>query len=185
MNGITPGFQGQYIGNINDDPLFVGTGEYPYSLSSGSPCIDTGWTADWYLISEMDLAGNERVLDGDEDGSSVIDMGAYEYQIATTSLVLGKESPRHLIAKEELSYKVFPNPTNSNLTIEFFLKDQATVQFSVLDIHGRIVYEMEPGELQSEKNQLRFNAGHLPAGLYLCRLQIGNEAFTNKIVKLR
>jgi len=29
-------------GNIDEDPLFVGTGDYPYLLSSGSPCIDAG-----------------------------------------------------------------------------------------------------------------------------------------------
>lgn len=31
-------------------------------------------------LPDTDLDGNERVVDGDDDGSAIVDMGACEYQ---------------------------------------------------------------------------------------------------------
>lgn len=63
-------------GNIDEDPLFAGTGEDPYSLLEDSPCIDAGIPDTTGLnLPEFDLAGNPRVFGGR------IDMGAYEYYI--------------------------------------------------------------------------------------------------------
>jgi hypothetical protein len=57
-------------------------------LESDSPCIDTGNTfvdADplipgYQALPVIDLAGASRIVDGDDDGISDVDMGAYEYQ---------------------------------------------------------------------------------------------------------
>jgi hypothetical protein len=50
-----------------------------YHLTAGSPCVDKGRNGDW-MWGAVDLDGNERIIDGDEDGSDVVDMGAYEYR---------------------------------------------------------------------------------------------------------
>jgi hypothetical protein len=43
--------------------------------------IDTGWQAESGIVdNSRDAAGNERYWDGDGDGVSTIDVGAYEYQ---------------------------------------------------------------------------------------------------------
>ncbi len=66
-------------GNIgvapDDDPLFVGSGDY--HLQSDSPCIDTG-DPDFSGPPDLDLDGNLRIADGDGDGDPVVDMGTYE-----------------------------------------------------------------------------------------------------------
>lgn len=68
-------------GNTSDDPLFVGEGNRPYILSPYSPLIDTGMQSNSGIIeNSLDAAGNERYWDGDGDGSTIIDVGAYEYQ---------------------------------------------------------------------------------------------------------
>ena len=66
-------------GNTAFDPLFSYEGNRPYTLSPESPLIDSGWQA---AFSEpgLDAGGNERLWDGDLDGTAVIDKGAYEYQ---------------------------------------------------------------------------------------------------------
>ncbi|MCK5174624.1 MAG: hypothetical protein KAR47_14620, partial [Planctomycetes bacterium] len=73
-------------GNIDADPLFVdpdgadntpGTADDDLRLQAGSPCIDAG---DNSAVTEAtDLDGKPRILDGDEDGTHTVDMGAYEY----------------------------------------------------------------------------------------------------------
>jgi hypothetical protein len=66
-------------GNIADDPRFANLGGDDYRLSGDSPCIDAGLNESW-MWGSVDLDGNERISDGDDDGSAVVDMGAYEYR---------------------------------------------------------------------------------------------------------
>ncbi len=69
------GFEGDYIGCIETDPLFAGDGDHPYRLLGNSPAINAGDPdTDTSLLPEKDLAGNPRVVNGH------IDIGAYEYQ---------------------------------------------------------------------------------------------------------
>jgi hypothetical protein len=81
---VQGGFTG--VGNIDADPLFASPLSYSasptslgnYRLKYNSPAIETGNTSS---ISEtLDLDGKDRIVDGDNNGSSVVDMGAYEWQ---------------------------------------------------------------------------------------------------------
>jgi len=87
--------------NISSDPCFVEPGywadandpniivepnnpnaiwvEGNYHLLKTSPCIDTGDPNYIPDPNETDLDGYPRLLDGDEDGTPIVDMGAYEY----------------------------------------------------------------------------------------------------------
>lgn len=68
-------------GNTAEDPLFSYAGNRPYTLSAMSPLIDSGWQYSSGLAEPgFDAGGNERLMDGDGDGTAVIDKGAYEYQ---------------------------------------------------------------------------------------------------------
>ncbi|MEE8404187.1 MAG: SUMF1/EgtB/PvdO family nonheme iron enzyme, partial [candidate division Zixibacteria bacterium] len=64
--------------NIDTDPLFVDPNNDDFHLSPGSPCIDTGDPNYEPEPNETDLEGNPRIIDGDEDGDPIVDMGAYE-----------------------------------------------------------------------------------------------------------
>jgi hypothetical protein len=63
-------------GNISADPQFAGK---TAKLSAGSPAIDVGTNSAPDLPAK-DLAGKPRIVDGDDDGDAVVDMGAYEFQ---------------------------------------------------------------------------------------------------------
>ena len=63
--------------NINDDPDFVGGGDY--HLTGDSPCIDTG-DNNAPNIPLIDFEGYPRIWDGNDDSTFVVDMGAYEYR---------------------------------------------------------------------------------------------------------
>jgi len=69
-------------GNRDSDPLFANATNADYHLSPGSPCIDTGSNAAVPAGITTDLDGNPRFLDGDSDGSVIVDIGAYEYALA-------------------------------------------------------------------------------------------------------
>jgi parallel beta-helix repeat protein len=65
---------------IDSDPFFVdAAGGDLRLLSSTSPCVDMGANGAPGLPA-TDLAGNPRIVDGDRNGTAIVDMGAYEYQ---------------------------------------------------------------------------------------------------------
>lgn len=69
------GFPGE--GNIAGDPLFAADSVY---LTPDSPCIDSGSNAAVPVEVTTDLFGNPRIVDGNGDDESVVDMGAHEFQ---------------------------------------------------------------------------------------------------------
>jgi hypothetical protein len=75
-------------GNIDTDPMFVipvnpssaPTSDGALHLKSGSPAIDKAENL-YFTGVPVDLDGFPRFVDGDLNGTLIIDMGAYEYQI--------------------------------------------------------------------------------------------------------
>ena len=63
-------------GNISVDPMFVDSSQSDYHLQAASPVIDQGTSAP--NLQQNDFEGQIRVLDGNEDGIAVVDMGVYE-----------------------------------------------------------------------------------------------------------
>jgi hypothetical protein len=69
---------GTQNGNISANPRFVNR-FVNFMLNADSPAIDAG-TNSAPLLPRKDLSGQPRIVDGNDDGTAVIDMGAYEFQ---------------------------------------------------------------------------------------------------------
>ncbi len=67
-------------GMIYSDPLFANPASHTIELAATSPCIDSANTAE---APDADFYGTIRPIDGNEDGTAVADVGAYERKIAT------------------------------------------------------------------------------------------------------
>ena len=65
-------------GNISADPLFVNPILGNYHLQQGSPSIDSGDNQAPNL-PDTDIDGDPRILDGDGNGTAIIDMGVDEF----------------------------------------------------------------------------------------------------------
>jgi hypothetical protein len=79
------------------------------------------------------------------------------------------------IAKS-LQVKVFPNPTNDWVQITWEGSKNGTAQ--LLDLNGKVI------ENQAFKSSsAHFNIQQLPKGVYLLRIKIEDQLFTQKIVK--
>jgi len=90
---IEGGYPGE--GNSDADPLFIApvspdqapTTAGDYRLSEGSPPVDAGTNdvvPEWAIT---DLDGNPRIVDGLGDGSVIVDIGAYEFQIPLLTII--------------------------------------------------------------------------------------------------
>jgi len=167
-------------GNIDEDPVFMDSGEHPLSLDMGSPCIDTGIPDTTGLeLPPWDLVGNERIWDGDGDEIAIIDMGPYEYG----SIPVGIEDPFEDICKTSV-LRTYPNPFNTTANIEYELEQPITVTIRIYDYLGKEV-ELIQNYKSRGKHTSEWNAQGQPNGIYFYRLQAGNQTASGKMVKVK
>ncbi len=76
---IEGGHQGQ--GNIDEDPLFVDPNNGDFHIRPYSPCLDSGDNTVVLSIAQ-DFEGDNRIIDGDGDGSATVDIGVDEVPIS-------------------------------------------------------------------------------------------------------
>ena len=150
-------------GNIDEDPLFVGTGDNPYSLLEDSPSIDTGipdTTGTGLNLPPWDIIGNIRIWDGDGNGSAIIDMGAYEYG-----------SPPYVDADFEAT------PTTGTAPL--------TVQFTDLSAGNPIYWEWDFNNDETiDSNEQNPEWIYEEAGTYSVSLTIGDEINQSTEIKI-
>jgi parallel beta-helix repeat protein len=65
-------------GNIDVDPCFVNKDANDYHLKNISPCIDKG-DPNFIDANEVDIDGEDRIMDGDSNGTARVDIGADEF----------------------------------------------------------------------------------------------------------
>ena len=102
-------------GNIDEDPLFVGTGVYPYSLLEDSPCIDAGNPDPIYYDPEDPL--NPGYALWPAMGTIINDMGAYGGHLAIGWPVVGLDDNVIVHTPEVFLQQNYPNPFNPTTTI--------------------------------------------------------------------
>lgn len=79
----------------------------------------------------------------------------------------------------------YPNPFNPITTIGFALPQAARVSLIVYDVSGRIVATLVNGWREAGNHEVTFDAGELPSGVYLAKLEAGNFSAVQKLVLLK
>ncbi|MEZ4699160.1 MAG: T9SS type A sorting domain-containing protein [Rhodothermales bacterium] len=79
----------------------------------------------------------------------------------------------------------YPNPFNPTTTITFALSEQAQVRLTVYDMLGREVERLVDSIQEAGSHEVTFNAGDLPGGTYLYRLETPAGSFVQQMVLLK
>lgn len=166
-------------GNINVPPEFLGFGEHPYLLATGSPCINAGtidnafFPSGWFMPDE-DLPGNFRIFD------DAIDMGCYEY-VFIGPLPPSKEK-KELQADASLGMLVYPCPARTSVTFQYSLTSDSQVRLLVFDMQGRVVANLLNNAQNEGVQKFEWDVQSLPKGTYIYKMKAGNEISSGQIL---
>ncbi|KQC11657.1 MAG: hypothetical protein APR63_12320 [Desulfuromonas sp. SDB] len=180
-------YDGDYEYNILEDPLFNNNENNDFQLTTDSPCIDFG-TADTTGLNLplWDLAGNHRIWDGDDDGTAIIDIGAYEY--GSPPFVNSNESTIPAKKHQVLNY---PNPFNPDTTIEYYISNNANVEISMYNVKGQKIKTLIKNYSQKGQYSIKWNGvdeygRSVSSGIYFYRLNVnGKTKAVNKCLLLK
>lgn len=159
-------------GNIDAVPLFVDTLGGDYRLTEYSPCIDAG-TPDTtgLFLPHGDLDGNLRIWDGDNDGVTIVDMGAYEYDAPPIGIGEFEEEMggfRHILLK--------PNPSHGKIDIQYILIHRTVTVLELYDISGRKIERFHYGLEEAGHHEVPIDCSGLSGGIYFIRIK--GDVFT-------
>ena len=77
------------------------------------------------------------------------------------------------------SIKIYPNPATSEFTISQNLSSEGTVQ--LFDISGKSIKDLFSGNFSSNKN-IKVKTDGLATGIYLLKVNTGNQSVTKKLI---
>jgi hypothetical protein len=76
----------------------------------------------------------------------------------------------------------YPNPARAQTTIEYAVPDPTSVRLEVYDVLGRRVTTLINEEKDAGWHRTTWNVRSVSSGVYFCRLHVGEETYTRKIV---
>ena len=82
------------------------------------------------------------------------------------------------------SFSVFPNPSTGLLNIQYFSSQKWTIQFSISDNTGRVLYKKEQ-DLKQSDGAVTIDLSNFPNGIYLLTAlnKDSGYRFSEKIIK--
>jgi len=79
----------------------------------------------------------------------------------------------------------YPNPFNPSTTISFSLTNAGQTSLRIYNMKGQLVDSILDKELTAGSYDVKWNAGHLPSGLYVYRLTTETGSFSRKLVLMK
>ena len=180
----TLGVYGEVIigdGMLDADPEFETGPLSDFHLASSSPCVDAGSPDDQYNDPEDPM--NPGYALWPALGFLRNDMGAYGG--GGVGCWLGvEEEAEPPVPSDGLTLRVFPNPFRGSATLVFELTHPGQADLRLYDLSGRLVEELFSGDMVSGPMSCLLDGSRLPSGVYLARLQAGDQSATVRLVKL-
>jgi uncharacterized lipoprotein YddW (UPF0748 family) len=82
-------------------------------------------------------------------------------------------------------HPAYPNPFNPATTLRFELNSPQPVRLAVYDLLGREIAVLVDQLMPAGVHQSRFDASGLSSGLYITRLQAGNQVLSGKLMLIK
>ncbi len=133
--------------------------------------VGTG-TTEWPETYIPGGAGNAEILIEHSEQDSLI--------VADT---LNKTGSENQLNTDETRFQIFPNPSVGNFTLAYLLNEPTVVYAELLDVKGVLLETLIKQSMQhSGQYRMPIGLSHLPNGVYLCRLRLGEKVYQQKVI---
>jgi len=105
-----------------------------------------------------------------------------EINYQTTDVELLAQS---LIPTEYKLHQNFPNPFNPRTTIRYDLKENGPVKITLYNSNGQFVATLLEETKNAGYHRFDFEAGHLPSGMYIYKIQMNEFSDIRKLVLIK
>ena len=89
------------------------------------------------------------------------------------------------VLHENRLFQNYPNPFTEKTQMRFYVEDDSEVKIEVYNTLGERVAIVADGRFSKGVHEISLSAGHLPPGVYLCRMASGKASVVNKMLILR
>lgn len=133
----------------------------------------TSTTYCWYITeTQTNIPVNKWIPASPQEIKS-----AYSLYVMNTDYVGIEEN------KKESTMMIYPNPSNSTITVKYLLEAPEDITFEIIDVSGKIVCSREIKEKTSGIISLDINISNLSQGFYICTLHVGENVISQRIIK--
>ena len=155
---------------------------------------DIGEVSDWFENPNAATSPGALILFIDHNMKIVNIMGSSPPLFMANSIIQGMIGAlendglfiNNKIKPEEFyTHKLYPNPFNPILSINFNISESALTQVDILDINGVHIKTIHFGFLQSGSYEISWDAKSMPSGIYLVSMKFGDENLTEKVILLK
>ena len=117
-------------------------------------------------------------LDNDKDNLAVLD--------SLWNLDHNKEIDNPITNPEteiKLSYNFYPNPVESQLTLEYYLETSTTVNVTIYSMEGKLIKSLAIDRKDKGLHTQYIDCSNLAKGTYILRIEANNKATSDKFIK--
>lgn len=144
--------------------------------ATGNDCATTFGTGPFTIAAGQTITVGYAMIAG--NNLSNLQTSAAAAQVKWDGIVAGTEK---MVGDNKFKFVNFPNPFSQTTNIAFSIADNSNVDLSVFDAQGNLVQSLATGNLASGKYNYTFDASNLAQGLYICKLTVNGEVFTEKL----
>lgn len=161
----------------------TGSGSGTYRISLDTRSLPEGWDL---MLTDTETGTTSRLAEPmafEWTGGATAETTRFRLTVSPTTITdieTGEEAP-YVFALEQN----YPNPFNPTTVIRWTLDAPRATRLSVYDLLGREVAVLADGEMPAGRHAVTFDGSRLASGVYLYRLQSGNQVLTRKFTLIK
>ena len=156
---------------VKGDPLFTDAANNDFRLQQESPAIDKGIDSLTGVAAPViDFDGNTRPL------GTGFDIGAFEYEFISGFGFFITE-------QYDDFFLVYPNPTTQNVNVQLYAIYGRKIEINLVNLQGQLISSNSFLAGVSGLNSFSLPVQHIPNGIYIVKVNNGDEIRSKNLVK--
>jgi hypothetical protein len=185
LSFTTSYFEGSWIPEILLNISFNDLDEVIQALQLGYDEFIEDWYVEFREVYEYDADGNPEVITASSfDETDDVFVPVFRLLLTFDTTVDIDDDAANLPNAFTLG-NAYPNPFNPTTNVPFELNRSGHVTLQAFDMLGRQVATLVNEPLAAGTHTVTFEAGNLASGIYMLRLQTGNQVQTSRVALIK